>query len=52
MTKPRSMTPTGLWNRTAQALGKLWAGMVSLPDDRRQTADRIVWTDYPRFPPF
>jgi hypothetical protein len=50
MTKQRT---TGLWNRTAQALGKLWAGVVSLPDDRRQTsAERAAWTDYVRFPPF
>jgi hypothetical protein len=52
MTKHRTTTSTGLWSRTAQALGKLWAGVVSLPDDRRQTAVRAVWTDYPRFPPF
>ena len=51
MTKHRTTTPRGLWNRTAQALGKLWAGVISLPDDRRQTADR-AWTDFPRFPPF
>ena len=35
MTKHRT---TGFWNRAAQALGKLWAGMISLPDDRRQPA--------------
>jgi len=52
MNKQRSTIAAGLWNRTAQALGKLWAGVVSLPDDRRQTAARAVWTDYPRFPPF
>jgi len=51
MTQHRTTTPTGLWNRTAQALGKLWAGVLSLPDDRRQTAAR-TWTDYPHFPPF
>jgi hypothetical protein len=50
MTNDRTTTPRGLWNRTAQALGKLWAGVISLPDDRRQTAAR--WTDYTRFPPF
>ena len=44
MTKQRK---NGLWNRTTQALGKLWAGVVSLPDNRRQV-DQAVW----RFPPF
>jgi len=52
MTKHRASTPTGLWSRTAQTLSKLWAGVLSLPDDRRRTAERVVWTDYPRFPPF
>jgi hypothetical protein len=45
-------TTKGLWSRTTQALGKFLAGMVSLPDDRRSNAARVVWTDYPRFPPF
>jgi hypothetical protein len=44
--------PTRLWNRTTKALGRLLAGMVSSADDRRSTAERAVWTDYPRFPPF
>jgi len=52
MTKHRTTAPTGLWHRTAQALGKWWAGVVSLPDDRRQMAARSSWTDYTRFPPF
>ena len=52
MTKERTTAPTGLWNRTTQALGKLWAGMVSLPDDRRQKVAPGSWTDYARFPPF
>jgi hypothetical protein len=39
-------------SRTAQALGKLWAGMLSLPDDRRRTASHPMWNDIPRFPPF
>jgi hypothetical protein len=50
MTKQRTNASTGLWNRAAQALGKLWAGMVSLPDDRRQTSR--TWHDYPTFPPY
>jgi hypothetical protein len=41
-----------LWSRTTKALGKLWAEMISLPDNRRSNAERAVWTDYPRFPPF
>ena len=52
MSTQRTTTPTGLWHRTAQALGKLWAGVLSLPEDRRPTAARTVWTDYPRFPSF
>jgi hypothetical protein len=50
MTKHR--TTTGLWSRTAQALGKFWAGVISLPDDRRQIAVPVKWDDYTRFPPF
>jgi len=52
MTKHRTAAPTGFWHRTAQALGKLWAGVVSLPDDRRQIVGQHSWTDYTRFPPF
>jgi len=51
MTKDRTAAGAGLWGRTARALGKLWAGVVSLPDDRRQTAAR-TWSDYPIFPPY
>ena len=51
MTKQNTTAPTGLWQRTARALGKLWAGVVSLPDDRRQTV-RTTSTGYPLFPPF
>lgn len=50
MTKDRTAR-SGLWGRTARALGKLWAGVVSLPDDRRQTGERM-WSDYPIFPPY
>ena len=50
MTKQRT---TGLWTRTAQAIGKFFAEMVSLPDERRHPATRTAaWTDYPRFPSF
>jgi hypothetical protein len=42
-----------LLQRTAKALGKLWAGMITLPDDRRQVAAvRDSWKNYPRFPAF
>jgi hypothetical protein len=50
MTKQRTNASTGLWSRTTRALGKLFAGMVSLPDDRRQTSR--AWDDYPHFPPY
>jgi hypothetical protein len=49
MTKQRTNVSTGLWSRTTRALGKLLAGMVSLPDDRRQTSR---WNDFPTFPPY
>jgi hypothetical protein len=52
MTTHRTTTSSRLWNRTTKALGKLLAGMVSLPEDPRRKADRGVWTDYPHFPPF
>jgi hypothetical protein len=50
MTKNR--THTGLWSRTTKALGKIFAGVVSLADDRRQASTQATWTDYPRFPMF
>lgn len=50
MTQHRTTAQAGLWSRTTRALGKLLAGVVSLPDDRRQTGR--VWRDYPTFPPF
>lgn len=49
MAKQRTVAPTGLWSRTTRALGKFFAGMVTLPDDRRQTGR---WNDYPNYPPF
>jgi hypothetical protein len=50
MTKERTNASTGLWSRTTRALGKLFAGMVSLPDDRRHTSR--AWDEYPLFPPY
>ena len=49
MSKSSTTAPTGLWTRTARALGKLLAGMVSSSDDRRQAGR---WNDYPHFPPY
>jgi hypothetical protein len=51
MTKQRTTT-SSLWSRTTKALGKFWAGVISLPEDRRQTVSQRSWTDYTRFPPF
>jgi hypothetical protein len=50
MTKLHANASTGLLHRAAQALGKLFAGMVSLPDDRRHTSR--AWNEYPLFPPY
>ena len=52
MTKQQTTNSTGLWHRAAQALGKLFAGMVSLPDDQRIAARRSAADAYPRFPAF
>jgi hypothetical protein len=51
MNSNRTTAPTGLWTRTTRVLGKLFAGMVSLPDDDRRHTGR-AWSDYPIFPPF
>jgi hypothetical protein len=40
-----------LWTRTTQALGKLWAGVISLPDRHPAAAERD-FEDYPRYPWF
>jgi hypothetical protein len=45
MTKHRNTT--GLWSRTTKALGKFFAGMVTLPP--RHARDDEA---YPRFPMF
>jgi hypothetical protein len=37
------------WNRVTRTLGKIWAGVVSLPDRLPRAAERDV-NDYPRFP--
>jgi hypothetical protein len=49
MTRHRTTAPTGLWSRTTKALGKLWQGMITLPDRPTQ---RQLEQDYPRFPFF
>jgi hypothetical protein len=46
------MQRNSLWTRTAKALGKLLAGVVTLPDNPRQAAAQKGWNDYPRFPLF
>ena len=51
MTKQTTHT-SGLWQRAAQALGKLFAGMVSSTDDQRTAARRSAADAYPRFPAF
>lgn len=52
MTAHRTPTPTGLWARTTQVLGKFWAGMLSLANDHQPKSTRAAWTDFPRFPPY
>jgi hypothetical protein len=52
MAQQQASNTTGLWHRAAQALGKLFAGVVSLPDDRRTAARRSAADAYPRFPAF
>jgi hypothetical protein len=52
MTKHPTMTATGFWHRATQALGKLWAAMVSLPADERPAGRRTAADAYPRFPAF
>ena len=43
--------PRRLLRRATQALGKLWAGVVSLPE-RLPRAPERDFRDYPRFPIF
>ena len=52
MTKYRTTTATSLWHRATHALGRLWAEVISSPDDRRPNADRRAADAYPRFPMF
>ena len=40
MDKHQMTKTTGLWHRAAQALGKWFTEMVSLPDDQRTAARR------------
>ena len=39
------------WSRATRALGKLWAGVISLPERSPGAAQRDLH-DYPRFPFF
>lgn len=52
MAKQQATNTTGFWHRAGQALGKLFAGVVSLPDDQRPAARRSAADIYPRFPAF
>ena len=47
MTKHRNKT-SGILGRATQAIGRLLAGMVTLPDRPQTRSDR----EYPIFPPF
>jgi len=48
MTKQRTTKAPGFLSRTTQALGRLLAGMVTLPERPQTRSDR----EYPIFPPF
>jgi hypothetical protein len=50
-TLTRNPTPRGLLTRATQALGKLWAGVISLPKRLPRAPERDI-DDYPRFPIF
>ena len=47
----RNSAPRVLLRRATQALGKLWAGVVSLPERLPRAPERDI-DDYPRFPIF
>jgi len=53
MMSTRSVTTASrrLWSRAAETLGKIWAGVVSLPERLPRAAERD-FRDYPRFPMF
>jgi len=48
-----SVTPVSrrFWSRATQALGKVWAEVISFPE-RLPRAPERDFTDYPRFPLF
>ena len=50
MSADRTTRSPQLWSRATQALGKLWAGVVSLPDRPRHAARHDE--SYLRFPMF
>jgi hypothetical protein len=50
-TLARNPAPRALLRRATQALGKLWAGVVSLPERLPRAPERDI-DDYPRFPIF
>ena len=47
----RNAAPAGIWRRAKQTLGKLWQGMINLPDRPEYRDGRSDPFDIPRFPP-
>ena len=52
MTAHRHTARAGFWSRTTRALGKLWQGVINLPDRPDHNDRRNNLFDIPRFPPF
>lgn len=48
----RNPVAAGIWRRTTKALGKLWQGVLNLPDRPEYNDRRSNSFDIPRFPPF
>jgi len=48
----RNTAPAGIWARAKQTLGKLWQGVINLPDRPEYNDRRSNSFDIPRFPPF
>ena len=48
----RNAAPAGIWRRAKQTLGKLWQGMINLPDRPEYRDGRSDPFDIPRVPPF
>ena len=50
-TLPVAAVSRRLWSRATQTLGKIWAGVISLPERSAGSRRRDI-DDYPRFPWF